>query len=431
MKKTLLRTHYVNQITPDLFGKSVTVAGWVHEIRNFGNLTFVILRDQSGLIQITLKKGVTAPELFETTSKLVKETAIVCTGLVNPTPKAAIGRELTPTSLEVIGPVLKQVPFEVTGKVPADLDVRLDHRFIDLRRLETTAVFKIRSAAQRAFREKLLELSFQEITTPCIVASSTEGGTDLFSVKYFEKQAFLAQSPQLYKQLAVMGGMDKVFMVSPVFRAEKHNTTQHLNEITQMDAEMGFADDEDALNVLEVVFLYVLASVKKNCVDELKTLGVEVADYKEIPRFTYDHVLDALAKKGVKMKGGEDFSKEVEQKIPDALGTDLFFITRWPTACRAFYSMPVEGDESKCKAYDLVYKGLEIASGAQRIHKPDLLIKQLKAKDLHPSIDAFRYGAVPHAGWSIGLERLTQKLTNRENIRECALFPRDRTRLTP
>jgi len=432
----MMRSHYAADVTPNLDGKRVTLAGWVHETRDLGGLLFIVLRDRSGLIQITLKKKECEPDLAKIATHLVKEEAIVCEGVVKASKIASGGREVIPEELAVVGRVVKTVPFEVTGKVPADLDVRLDHRPIDLRRKETSAVFKIRHFVQKAFRDKLCEMGFREITPPCLVSTSTEGGADLFSVKYFEKNAFLAQSPQLYKQLAVIGGMDKVFMITPVFRAEKHNTLIHLNESTQMDAEMGFADDEDALGVLEKTVLHILSEVKKNCTEEIALLKADFEIPSKIPRFSYDEVLSALEKKGVRMKWGEDFSKENEEKIPSAVGEELFIIRDWPTKARAFYSMPHEDNPEICKAYDLVFQGLEIASGAQRVHTPELLVAQLKAHGLKPAsfedyVDGFRFGSVPHAGWSIGTERLLMKLANRENIRECALFPRDRHRLTP
>jgi aspartyl-tRNA synthetase len=289
---------------------------------------------------------------------------------------------------------------------------------------------------QKAFREKVLELGFQEINTPSLLESASEGGTDLFEVKYFEKKALLAQSPQLYKQLAVLGGMTKVFMTVPIFRAEKHNTTVHLNESTQMDIEAGFIDDKQAMDYLETVFLHILKSVKDNCHLELKLLGSEFHIPQKIPRFTYAEIIEKLGKKGFVVEWGQDIPKEADAQLEKILGAEVFFTTRWPTMARAFYAMPVEENPLECKGFDLVFKGLEIASGAQRIHDPDLLVKQLKARNLKPEefewyVDAFRYGAIPHAGWSIGSERLCMKLANRANIRECALFPRDRNRLTP
>ena len=432
----MMRSHYVGEVGPEEEGKSITLAGWTHETRTFGKINFVLLRDRTGIMQVILKEGEASEKLIEIAKKLVKETAIVVKGKVRATKMANLGRELVPESIAIIGEVLKQVPFEITGKVPADLDVRLDKRFIDLRRIETQAVFKIRAEIQRAFREKLLELKFQEINPPSLVEAATEGGTDLFEVKYFEKKAYLAQSPQLYKQLAVMGGMDKVSMICPIWRAEKHNTTQHLNEVTQMDIEMGFADDKDALDVLEKVFLHILESVGKNCPEQLKVLKSPLTVPKHLVQHAYSDLVELLNKNKHEMKWGDDFSKENEEQLFKLVGEEAFLITEWPTAVRAFYSMPHDDNPKICKAYDLMFRGLEIASGAQRIHIPDLLIRQLKAKDLDPSdfesyIDAFRYGAIPHAGWSIGSERLTMKICGLSNIREASLFPRDRNRLIP
>ncbi len=431
----MMRTHYRNQIDSGMDGKPVTLGGWVHETRDLGGLLFVLVRDKTGIAQVLFKKKEAPAELLAAAEKLVKETAVVVEGKVKASKQAPGGFEIIPTSLQVVGPVLKKVPLDVTGKVPAEIDTRLDARFIDLRRSQPSAIFRIRAAAQTAFREKLLQLEFQEINPPTIVSASTEGGSDLFHVQYFEKDAFLAQSPQLYKQLAVMGGLDKVFMTCPVFRAEKHNTTMHLNEVTQMDCEMGFADEKDGMDVLEAVFLHILQKVHDNCQDDLKTLEATVSPHTKLKRFTYDQILDALKPK-YGLEWGQDFTKEMEHAMPQLLGEEAFFITDWPTAVRAFYSMPYENEPKKCKAYDLMYRGLEISSGAQRIHVPDLLEKALRARGLDPEdfesyIDAFRYGAIPHAGWSIGSERLTMQLTNQKNIRECALFPRDRHRLLP
>ncbi len=417
-------------------GKSVRIAGWVHEIRDLGAILFVLVRDKTGISQAVIKKKTAPEKLVSAAQELVKETAVVVSGTVRASKQAPGGFEIAPESMDIVGPVHKKVPLDVTGKVPAELDTRLDARFIDLRRAGPSAIFRIRALAQKAFREKLLELGFLEINPPTIVSASTEGGSDLFHVQYFEKDAFLAQSPQLYKQLAVLGGMDKVFMTVPVFRAEKHNTVSHLNEVTQMDAEMGFANDQDALDVLEKVFLHILSSVKEHGSAELSVLGQEINVPTSLQRFTYDQVLAALQPKYKDLTWGHDFSKEMELAMPELLGQEAFFITDWPTQVRAFYSMPHEKEPKKCKAYDLMYRGIELASGAQRIHVPDLLIQALKSRGLDPDdfesyIDAFRYGAVPHAGWSIGSERLTMQLTGQKNIRECALFPRDRHRLLP
>jgi len=432
---TSLRTHYVKDITPSINDTEVYLAGWVHEVRDMGKLKFIQLRDRTGIVQITGKKGIVPDEVLKKMA-LVKESVVRVRGRVKAEPKAKLGFEIIPIEITDLNPISAMVPFEVTGKVPAEMDVRLDNRYIDLRRLETTAIFQIQHEVLRAFREKLLELGFQEIRPPCIAAAATEGGTEIFKIQYFEKEAFLVQSPQLYKQLAVIGGMDRVFMTVPVFRAEKHNTTTHLNEVLQMDIEMGFGDHNDAMDVLEKTVLNIISGVKKNCSEALKTLGVDLNVPEKVPRYTYDECVERLKGAGVPMEWGADFTKEQEKKLVELVPEELFFITEWPTKVRAFYSMPNEERPEVCNAFDLMYKGLEISSGAQRIHKPDLLVEALKSRGLNPEnfefyIRAFRLGAPPHAGWSIGLERITMKLAGVENIREACLFPRDRTRLTP
>jgi aspartyl-tRNA synthetase len=328
------------------------------------------------------------------------------------------------------------VPFELTGKVPAELDTRLDFRYVDLRRAQTGSIFKIKSSLVQHFRNFLATQGFDEIHPTCIVNAATEGGADLFEVNYFEKKVYLAQSPQLYKQMAVIGGMDKVFMTYPVFRAEKHNTLTHLNEVFQMDVEMGFCDDNDALDMLEKTFLAMLGNVKKTRQAELEMLNSPLNVQAKVSRHTYTSLVDRLNSEGSQIEWGEDFSREHEAKLNEILGEEAYFITEWPTKIRAFYSMPYENKPEICKAYDLIYRGLEISSGAQRIHIPELLEKQLKFHGCEPSdfkfyIDAFRVGAPPHAGWSIGLERLAMKVCGLGNIREATLFPRDRHRTSP
>ncbi len=430
----MLRTHYISA-AKSLAGQTVTLAGWVHEVRDLGKVRFLLLRDKTGIIQVFAKKGGVDDALFE---KMVhpRETVLVVEGKVVASKIATGGVELAPSRIDVLSTPSIKIPIDLTGQVPAELDVRLDNRYVDLRSPNASAIFSIKSQAARAFRESLLSQHFTEIHPPCLVAAATEGGADVFKVQYFEREATLAQSPQLYKQLAVVGGMDKVFMTTPVFRAEKHNTLSHLNEVLQMDAEMGFCDDNDAMDALEKTFLDILHSVSEHCKDELALLKAPLVVPKKIPRHTYTELVEKLNAAGVPMEWGDDFDREKEAKLYSLLGEEAYFITKWPTAIRAFYSMPDEKDPKICKAYDLMYRGLELSSGAQRIHIPELLIKQLQSRGLDPAafefyINAFRVGAPPHAGWSIGIERLVMKICNLHNIREAAMFPRDRTRLTP
>jgi aspartyl-tRNA synthetase len=393
------------------------------------------VRDRSGIIQATAKSG-REPDAVLAAMSVPKETVVKVTGKIVESRIADAGCEIIPSSFEILNEITAKVPFEVTGKVPADLDVRLDNRSVDMRTEKTAAIFKIRSVLGNAFREKALELGCTEIQTPCIVEAATEGGSDLFKVQYFEKDAYLVQSPQLYKQLAVIGGMDKVFMTVPVFRAEKHNTLTHLNEATQMDIEAGFITPEEAVDMLEAVVLHCLSRVKEKCKGELNTLVRELAVPEKIPRHTYTELVDRLNASGEKFEWGQDFSRETEGKLASMLGYSTYFVTKWPTAIRAFYSMPSEEDPKICNAYDLNYESLEIASGAQRVHKPEILIRQLQTRGLNPSdfdfyVNAFRVGAPPHAGWSIGLDRFTMKVCGLHNIREAVLFPRDRVRVRP
>ena len=430
----MYRTHYISEAKNSV-GSEVAIAGWVHEVRDLGKLKFVQVRDRSGIMQVTAKAG-REPDAVLAAMSQPKETVVSVTGKVAASKIAEAGVELIPSKFEVLNEITAKVPFEVTGKVPADLEVRLDYRYVDMRTTATAAIFRIRSEIAQAFREKCRMLGAVEMHPPTIVEAATEGGSDLFKVQYFEKDAYLVQSPQLYKQLAVIGGMDKVFMTVPVFRAEKHNTLTHLNEATQMDLELGFATSKDALDALEAVVLHILSRVKENCAPELKTLGRELAVPSSIPRHTYTELVDRLNAAGTKFEWGEDFSRETEAKLTEVLGYSTYFITEWPAAVRAFYSMPFEGNPKICHAYDLNYEGLEISSGAQRVHKPEVLIQQLKSRGLDPSdfefyINAFRVGAPPHAGWSIGLDRMTMKVCGLHNIREAVLFPRDRVRVKP
>jgi nondiscriminating aspartyl-tRNA synthetase len=428
------RTHYISD-AKKLIGSEVTLAGWVHEVRDLGKLKFVQLRDRSGIIQVTAKAG-REPDAALAAMSVPKETVVKVTGKVSASKIAESGCELIPSSFEILNDITIKVPFEVTGKVPADLDVRLDYRYVDLRTEKTAAIFAIRSVVANAFREKALMEKFVEVHPPCIVEAATEGGADVFKLQYFEKEAFLVQSPQLYKQLAVIGGMDKVFMTVPVFRAEKHNTLSHLNEATQMDFEMGFATPEQAIDMLEAVALHCLARVKENRASELKVLGRDLQVPDKIPRHTYTELVEKLKAAGVPFTWGEDFSRETEAKLAEVLGYSTYFITKWPTEIRAFYSMPSDEDPKVCNAYDLNFEGLEISSGAQRIHKPEILINALKSRGLNPAdfefyVNAFRVGAPPHAGWSIGLDRFTMKICGLHNIREATMFPRDRVRVKP
>ncbi len=426
---------YTSQVKPEMNNSIVELAGWVHETRDHGKIRFMVLRDKEGFIQVIGKKGMVPDEVFDNIS-LPKETVISLKGTIKISPQAPNGVEIVPSEINILNNVSLQLPVDPTSRIEAELDVRLDNRHIDLRTKRVHSIFHIESNILRAFREKMTLLDFEEIIPPSLIAAASEGGADVFPVIYFEKEAFLSQSPQLYKQLAVIGGMERVFMTPQYFRAEKHNTTAHLNEVTGMDAEIAFADHHTGMKILSEAFLNILSTVKKNSANQLAELKIDLEVPDKLNIYTYTEAVDMLNKHGMKFEWGTDFGRDEERKLFEIIGEEAYIISEYPTKVRAFYSMPNEENPEISNSYDLMYRGVEMASGAQRIHLPDLLTKQIKAKGMNPDgfkfyIDAFKSGAPPHAGFGMGLQRVCMALTRQNNIRECTLFPRDMHRLTP
>ncbi|SCG85492.1 aspartate--tRNA(Asn) ligase [Methanobacterium congolense] len=430
------RTHYTKNVKPEINGEEIVLMGWVHEIRDLGGIIFVLLRDRDGLIQITAPSKKVSPELFEEIKKLKKEGVLAVRGLVQESGKAPNGVEIIPEEIKLLNESKLPLPLDTTGNTHAEIDTRLDSRFLDLRKHNVSAIFKIKSRMFHSIRNFLESRGYLEINTPKLVASATEGGTELFPITYFEREAFLGQSPQLYKQMMMGSGFDKVFEIAPIFRAEEHDTLRHLNEAISIDVETAFTDNEDAMNILEELVCKAITDVKEHCEDALKTLEVEL-EVPETPfkRVTYDEVIDIVNSKGVAMRHGEDLSRAAEKALGEVMD-DYYFITEWPTSIKPFYVMPGFEDPEKSCAFDLMYKDLEISSGAMRVHQHDLLLEKIKKQGLNPDsfsryLAAFEYGMPPHAGWGLGAERFTMCLTGAKNIRETVLFPRDRRRLTP
>ncbi len=427
---------WTSEIGEEDVGKEVLLFGWVHEVRDLGGLVFLILRDREGFIQITLPKKKVPPETFEIAKKIHRESVIKVIGVVKKEPKAPGGYEVIPKEIEVLNEATVPLPLEVTEKVPAELDTRLDHRFMDLRKPKVHAIFRIRHQVMQSVRQFLSEEGFIEVHTPKIVSTATEGGTELFPISYFEKEAFLNQSPQLYKQILMGAGFERVFEIGPIFRAEEHNTTRHLNEAISIDIEMSFTDHEGVMNVLERLIRRVYEDVAENCEKFLEWLNVKL-EIPEIPfeRITYDEALEIARRKGEEIPWGEDLSTPALKAVGEEI-EGHYFIVDWPTESKPFYAMPYEDKPEICKSFDLMKGALELASGAQRIHKYDLLVERIKRCGLSPEsfefyLEAFRYGMPPHAGWGLGAERLLMSMLGLKNIREVVLFPRDRNRLVP
>jgi aspartyl-tRNA synthetase len=433
----MYRSHYSKEISEKEYNSSVSVAGWVEDIRNLGSIAFLILRDKKGTLQLTILKKKT-PELFEQLISLPRESVISVKGLCKGNEKVRNGYEILPETVHVLSVAETPLPLGVVDKVEADFDTRLDNRVIDLRKPETQAIFKIRDAVLTAADEYLHSQHFLEVHTPKIIASSSEGGTEMFKLHYFEKEAFLAQSPQLYKQSLMATGLDRVYEIAWYFRAEEHNTRRHLNESTAVDVEMAFIkDEEDVMKILEHL-VHAMWKRASECHEELEILKKTITVPKlPFPRVRYDDAVSKIQQRGSSIQWGSDLSNEDEKtlgEIMKAEGVDFYFITKYPLASKPFYTMP--DGEKLSRGFDLECKGVEVSSGSQRIHDVALLQERLKACGLNPKdfeayLKAFRYGMPPHGGFGFGIERFLMELLDLNNIRECILFPRDRTRLTP
>ena len=422
---------YISDVLKKKEGEKVLVKAWLYENRDLSKLRFLILRDMSGRIQITGVKGKTPEKVFGLMDKITRESVIEVQGKIKSSKQAPGGKEILPEKITILASAEQKLPLDVSDFSKTELPKRLDNRFLDLHREKVQAIFKIQSTISIAFREHFIKKGCIEIQPPSIISSASEGGTDLFEAKYFEKKAYLAQSPQLYKQM-VACSMEKAMTITPVWRAEKHNTIRHLNESRQMDIEMAFEDQMSIMKQLEEAVQDIVKQVIEKHKKELELLNLKL----KIPKakyISYDETCKLL-----KIKYGEDLSPENERNLCEKFKDDIVFVHSWPASIKPFYIMPKDADEKAklSEGFDALYKGVEISSGGQRIHLPELLEKKIKSKDLNPKnfksyIDSFRFGAPPHSGWSIGLERFTQTLLELDNIREAVLFPRDRDRLVP
>jgi len=429
------RTHYSNDITRELNGKEVVIFGWVIDIRDLGGLRFLILQDREGTVQITIPRKKVNPRVLEKAEALQRQYSIGVKGTVKETKMTPRGVEIIPSEIRVLGEAQHPLPLDATGRTPAKIDVRLDARVLDLFREENRAVFRIQHVALEATRNFLSKLGFLEVHTPRIIASATEGGAALFPVSYYEKEAYLAQSPQLYKEQLVID-FEKVFEIGPFFRAEESHTRRHISEFVSIDIEQAFATAEDVMEVLEQIVHYISEVVNARCKRELKILKHKVeAPEKPFRRFTYDEILQELKKEGVEIPWGEDIPTPSLRTV-GKLHPYFYWITDWPTKSKPFYLKPRSDKPKLCAAFDLMWRWIELASGGTRVDSKDLLVKRLEEQGLNPDsfkfhLQAFDYGMPPHAGWALGLERLAMMLTGKHNIREVTLFPRDRFRLTP
>ena len=417
----------------------VTVSGWVKLSRVVGGkLAFITLRDREGSLQLTLKADVTKG--FDALKDVTPESVVSAHGKMVKGKQKSGDMELLVEEFEVVSIAATPLPIDMTGTAPTALDKRLDHRFMDLRNPEVAAIFKIRSQINASIRDYLLKNNFIEMQTPKIAGAGAEGGSTVFKFKYYEKEAFLSQSQQFYKQFMMAAGFDRIFEIGPSFRAEKSHTKRHLAEFVQLDFEMAFIDsEEDVMKMLEGLLVYVTTDVAKKCSTELEILKKHITVPKHpFPRIPHAECIKMLQSAGSKIKAGEDIGSEDERVlgkvVKEKMGADAYFITQFPWDIRAFYTMKKENGLST--GFDLEFQGLEIVSGAQREHRFDHLVQNIKDKGLDPKdlefyTWPFKHGMCNHGGFGLGIDRLTKELLQLDEVREAVLFPRTPERVLP
>ena len=424
---------------PAHVGERIRLAGWLHNLRDMGKFSFLLLRDGAGTFQVVLDKPAEIVKL----KGLQYESVLEVEGVVAKEPRAPGGVELHDCQVAVVSPVIEPLPFEINKKeLKPALDIFLNHAPLGLRHPHKRALFRISAEIMAGFREYLSQQGFVEIQSPKIVGSATESGANVFCIDYFGRPAYLAQSPQFYKQMMV-GVFERVFEVGPVFRAEKHNTARHTNEYVSLDIEMGFIKDHtDVMAVLTAVLRHIFNRLTKLCAQELELLKVKVPSMGEpIPSLRLPDAQQLIfARQGEDCRGEPDLTPQHEawlcQYAEQELGSELLFITHYPTSKRPFYTMPDDQDPTLTKGFDLLFRGCEIVTGGQRIHRYDQLLNNASQWGIHPEdiagyLLAFKYGMPPHGGFAIGLERLLMQLAGLSNLRETTLFPRDLDRLAP
>ncbi len=431
----LRRTHYSNEIVPAVDATDVVIFGIVASIREHGKLTFLILEDTKGLVQVTIHKN-NVPESVVAKLKEIQEQSFVgIRGKVKSTEKAPHGAEIVPDEIKVLSIPHCLAPFKLYKQRLPNIEKRLDLRAIDLRRPQPKAIFKIKHVALQSIRSFFSGQGYLEVETPKIISTATEGGAALFPLLYYNKEAFLAQSPQLYKEQLV-GALEKVFEIGPIFRAERSRTMKHLSEATSVDLEEAYVNYEDVMKTLERVITFTIAEVLDKCKDELSLLKVKLkVPQMPFKSYTYDEILKLLSDEAIEVTWGNDLFvselKALEKKLPD-----FYFIKDWPTSSKAFYLKAKDDKPEICESFDLMHGSLEISSGGSRIDQKQALVEKLKERSFDPAafeyhLKVFDYGMPPHAGFGFGLDRLMMVLCKQKNIREVVLYPRDQRRLIP
>lgn len=436
----MIRSHYSGEILQHK-GEEVTLAGWVDNVKELPNLRFVILRDRQGVAQVTIHKKNSPKQVVEASEKLNLQDVVSVRGLVLEKQVAKAGPEIQPISLTVLSHSSSPLPIDLSGESETMLDTRLDWRVLDLRVPKNLAIFTIESKVMEGMEEYLRSQGFLQVSTPAILGGLSEGGSEVFKLDYFGSPAFLRQDPQLHRQLAIAGGLDKIYDLGPNWRAEMSHTPRHLCEHRACAAEFGFISDEkDTERVEEELVAYAFSKVANECSRELEVLKIELEQPTiPFPELVFPEIYDIIREYGKKIEFGAEIDREDEQllanHVKEKMKSDFFFVNKFPFDVKPFYVMRFE-DPKWARSVDLVYRGMELSSGGQRENNYERLMEQVRLKGMDEKTiswftDNFKYGVPPHGGFAIGIERTVMKMLGIENIREASLFPRTPERLRP
>ena len=424
------RTHLIEELNSSMEGKDVIFGGWVVDLRKLGKMAFLTVRDVTGMCQVIVKGD--SMSLLE---GLNRQSVVRILGKIQASKAKDFDFEVSATEIQVLAKAEYPLPIDPIGRLESDIDNRLNSRALDMRNQKTASIFKLRSKVLASIRETLIKRKFIEINTPKIIGSASEGGADLFGLDYFGQKAYLAQSPQLYKEQMTIG-LERVFEISSFYRAEKSHTGRHLSEFTSVDIEAAMMDYTDVMDVLESIVVDVFKNTSENCKTEQQEIGYEIkVPSSPFERVTYTQALEELSSMDIKIEFGEDLQdshlRSLGEKHPG-----FFFLTDWPMKLKPFYIHEKDDDPTLSRSFDLQYGYLELSSGGRRLHDPEQLRSRLKEQDLDPTsfeehLKTFGWGMPPHSGWGMGLDRLMTVLIGIDNVREVVLYPRDPDRLKP
>ena len=424
------RTHLIEDLNSSMEGKDVIFGGWVVDLRKLGKMAFLTVRDVTGMCQVIVKGD--SMSLLE---GLNRQSVVRILGKIQASKAKDFDFEVSATEIQVLAKAEYPLPIDPIGRLESDIDNRLNSRALDMRNQKTASIFKLRSKVLASIRETLIKRKFIEINTPKIIGSASEGGADLFGLDYFGQKAYLAQSPQLYKEQMTIG-LERVFEISSFYRAEKSHTGRHLSEFTSVDIEAAMMDYTDVMDVLESIVVDVFKNTSENCKTEQQEIGYEIkVPSSPFERVTYTQALEELSSMDIKIEFGEDLQdshlRSLGEKHPG-----FFFLTDWPMKLKPFYIHEKDDDPTLSRSFDLQYGYLELSSGGRRLHDPEQLKSRFREQDLDPAsfeehLKTFGWGMPPHSGWGMGLDRLMTVLVGIDNVREVVLYPRDPDRLKP